>query len=226
MEWFDGYERRARLSPGLLMLLGPVFAGLVFGLGELPVVSSLIGLLSIVGAPVALAGWVRERGQRAQGELWASWGGPPTHVSLRGSNDIARRRRKKLSKLTHLKLTPGSSEEDLNQAVRMLIRLTQDKSQHPLVFEENRNYGFMRNLYGIRRYGIWLSAGSLAVVVMIGISTWAGLLDLELSLERFLVALVLEIAVIIFWWRYPTEERVRAASELYRDRLLESLDVL
>jgi hypothetical protein len=177
-----------------------------------------------MGLPFALADWVRRRGQQLQSRLWAEWGGNPVVVAVREHGLIAQRRRTALAKATNLPLDDPDHpefEEAAANAVRRLISATRDTSRYPVIFAENKAYGFARNLLAIRDIGIRISVIALiAGIILVGTS-----IELDgLSTFGTTLGAMVGAGAIAFWLWYPSEQGVRAAAEDYRDRLLEALD--
>jgi hypothetical protein len=220
----DSYSRTARLAPGLLLLLGPVAVGIGAGLPEWPAASGLAVAAVVTGLPVALADWVRRHGQQLQDRLWKKWGGNPVVVSLRQEGVIADQRRKALAEETELPVDDTNHpnfEHAAENAVRQLISACRDKSEYPLVFAENKAYGFARNLLAVRKVGVYVSSVSLVIgILLVGLSTNLS----ELSKGGVILGALSAAAILAFWIWYPSEERVQTAAHDYRDRLLEALD--
>lgn len=221
---FDSYSRTARLAPGLLLLLGPVAVAIGAGVREWPAASALAAIVGAMGLPLALAEWVRRRGQQLQVGLWARWGGNPVVAALRDDGLIARKRRDALAAATGLPLAEANHpdfEEAATNAVRQLISATRDTSRYALVFAENKAYGFARNLLALRPIGVLLSSaavvGGLALVAV-------SIRSQVLSTRGTTLGVAVAAVAVAFWLFYPSEERVRAAAHDYRDRLLEALD--
>jgi hypothetical protein len=106
-------------------------------------------------------------------------------------------------------------------AVRRLISATRDRSKYPLVFAENVSYGFARNLLGIRTIGIGVSlAALLAGVGLVAASAETDALTMRGTMSGSVVA----AAMLLFWVFFPSHDRVHAAHNDYRDRLLDALD--
>jgi hypothetical protein len=161
----DRYARKARLYPALLTLF-PVF---VTVMTLFPMLYESIGVaissLAIgCGVLMLLASNVRYLGRKKEQQLYEVWGGKPTTVWLRHSDrnlDALTKQRYHafLSKnIPDLKL-PTSNEETTNplgaddyyeSAVKWLLEYTRDKRKYPLVFEENINYGFHRNMLALK----------------------------------------------------------------------------
>lgn len=220
----DSYSRAARLAPGPLLLLGPFVLAVGAGLPKWPLVATLTSAGVTMGLSLALAEWVRRRGQRLQIRLWAAWGGNPVVTALREDGLVAQRRRKALAAATELPVDDPAHpdfDEAIDNAVRRLISATRDTSRYPLVFAENKAYGFARNLLAIRAIGLWASI--LTVCAGIGLSV-ASTRYSAIPALGCTIGTVVAVGAIVFWQSYPSEERVRAAAIDYRDRLLEALD--
>lgn len=221
----DEYSRTAQLAPGLLLLLAPAATAIGAGAAEWPAVTGLTGAAVVMGLPIALAEWIRRRGQRLQTELWNAWGGNPVVSSLRADGLIAERRRQALAQATGLPvndLTHPEFEEVANNAVKQLITRIRAVSQsYPLVFKENKAYGFARNLYASRRIGLRSSGVTIVAggVLMVASTHYAPIHTVGTGIGTGIAA-----AMTAFWIFYPSEERVRAAARDYRDRVLEALD--
>lgn len=221
---FDAYSRTAQLTPGLLLFLGPAAIAIGAGAPEWPVATTMIAAGAAMGLPVVLAEWVRRRGQRLQNELWAAWGGNPTVAALREEGLIAGQRRDALAAATGLPVDDPHHpqfEAAATNAVRRLISVTRPPAPYPLVFIENKAYGFARNLLAIRPDGVAVS--SLALVGGIALAVISVKVEV-LSTGSTVLGASAAAATTGFWLLYPSEMRVRAAAHDYRERLLEALD--
>ena len=111
-----------------------------------------------------------------------SWGGKPTTQLLRHSGPaktrVSREQwHKQISKI-YGKTLPTESEErenpegadnEYDAATRLLIEKTRDAKAYPFVYRDNVNYGFCRNLYALRRVGIFASCFCIAGMLGSGI---------------------------------------------------------
>jgi hypothetical protein len=146
------------------------------------------------GAPLLAVEWGRDGGWRRQSDLFASRDGPPTRTLLRfaGSTDqeAVAQRHELVTRATGVDLPtraeqeadPRKADAAYDAAVTALRELTRDKKQFPLVVRENAGYGFRRNLWGRKSYGIAVAlvvlvvAGGLIVAAAVGHETlsWKG----------------------------------------------------
>lgn len=238
MLWLDDYERRARLLPGLLVLLPIVAAAIVLGLHDVPLVSVLVGVLVSFGGPVVLADWVRERGLKLQERLFRDWNGAPTRRRIQwhapdAGSPLWRRRRAAVAGTTATELpdresedaSPESADANYEAAVGVARELLRDKQQFPLVYEENKGYGFKRNLLAMRPFGL-ASAGIsiLGAAVATGIDLLTGMIGF--MTVQMLFALLVPLLLMAFWAQYPGERRVKDAAERYADRFFTALETV
>lgn len=78
----DPYEQKARVFPGLLVVL-PLLVPLLWIFGpKNPILTTLLGLIVSCGAVYALASIARGMGKRLEEKLVARWGGMPTTLSV------------------------------------------------------------------------------------------------------------------------------------------------
>jgi hypothetical protein len=242
----DEYRRRARLQPMLLVLLPPCFViGMLVpeGLGTWGILTRLgaaavASLASAVGFTTLLEQLGRDQGKIKEPGLWASWGGAPTTQMLRHRernlcNPALRARyHRKLQQLVpDLRLPsaadetacPAAADQIYDAYVRYLIAQTRDREKFPLVLEENINYGFRRNLWGMRPVGIVLSAVASAM------SAYFLYLGLKFADPLWIAwaAVLIGSVCLLTWWLF----RIRRAwvfipAKAYAQRLLEACDVL
>lgn len=234
MVGFDEYDRKARLTPGLLAVLPLALLIVSLGLKRYPAIAVASGVLVAAGGAYLLTVLVRHLGRRIEPELWASWGGPPTTSLLRATgpsgNAVLRDGwRKAVEQLTGLQL-PSADEEradriradqTIEAAVRQILYLGQDQS-YPLVTKENIQYGFERNLYGMRWVGR-LVAGACVVALLLCLI--AG--PVELGGDRvpngaLVVGAVLDGLVLVAWCMVPSRDRTKLAADRYANQLLQA----
>ncbi|ARP69311.1 hypothetical protein LK07_05480 [Streptomyces pluripotens] len=234
MVWLDEYERRARLVPGLLAIFPVAILLSVLSLRQLPTVSYVMGAVVLIGTPVVVADIVRQQGRKAEKTLWASWGGPPTTAWLRlrepSDNEVQRDLwRKAVAEVSGVELlslraeraNSSRADQAIATAVGQVRDRTRDSEKFKLLFNENRNYGFARNLYGVRWIGRGISLGGVLVVG--AYMAWVSLgrhQDGITSENLFGVASCL--AFFIYWCVWPSPGRVREAANKYAQQLLQS----
>src|SRR6266567_6802462 len=179
MALLDAYERKARLTPGLLAFAPVAFAIATLGFKRFPAIAIAVGVLSAAGGTYALSILVGHLGRRAQAGLWDMWGGPPTTRFLRTreattnpvQRDAWRRAIETVTGVTLLSASaeaanPAMADNTILVAVDQIRRLGQD-TRYPLVTAENIQYGYERNLYGFRWAGRVISFTCTAALVLV-----------------------------------------------------------
>ena len=232
---FDFYTIQARLMPAYVTLL-PLAIGLQTWLPEGAILERLGAVLI---APtlftVLLAHLGRDRGFKLQNQLWSDWGGAPTTQLLRHRNPelnsvrrrLYHRQIKRLLPDLHMPspdeeiADPEAADQNYEAATRMLITMTRDRNKFPLVYKENVNYGFRRNLWGLRPYGLILTIiGLLICLVRISMSKHS-MTALEPNFDSYLASIVCLMMVGI-WGLWINTSWVRIPAEAYANRLLET----
>lgn len=242
---FDAYERRARLFPSLLvtfpfattmLLLKP--AAITSGFGK-----TLIAASGYAGVLYLLANIARAEGKKIQPRLLNEWEGWPSTILLRHRDSTLDAHTKgryhaALSKLVPISMPseqqeiadPESADAVYRSATNHLIELRRDK-EYRLIHDANAEYGFRRNILGMRRWGICVSAGT---AVLLGLmwamplqlegTTLARLLD-DLRIRWKLYALfIANVGALFFWAFYVRKAWVRQSAFDYALALFRTLE--
>jgi hypothetical protein len=216
----DAYNRKARVAPAVLAAL-PGVAFLIAAAVK-PTAESSPGAVVLAALTLLICTLVRDRGRRIEPGLWRAWGGPPTSVRLRwgppGTEAATRSLHQRVSATTDIDLPdaddqasmPDEAERLYEQAVLVLRERTRDPSAFPLVAAENAEYGFRRNLLGLRPLAL---AGAAITVTASGVMLAEGHLS-------FLVPAVASLVAGGVWFWLIGPSWVRLAAERYADRLL------
>ena len=208
----------------------------------LPLVVEEYGLLS--GLPVTLVSGLglgllmdqvgRDMGRKKQSRLFGKWGGMPTTVYLRHKdahiNPVSKSRYHTI--LTGLlpdlalpskeqeRKDPDQADAIYSSCADFLRERTRDKDRFPLVFQENCNYGFRRNLWCMRPIGTTLAVlGTLACFMILVCNIKTG--------QNFSIALICFTinAPLAFLWLFRfNPDWVQIAADAYARRLLEACD--
>ncbi len=180
----DPYNRRARLQPALFAIL-PVFSvGFLLYPDIEKTAATFIGILVFSGGSVWLTQIGRERGKKIEPQLFQAWGGKPSVTLIRHSdkriNSATKSRYHQFleKNVPHFQLPSQESEkqnpfaaDDLYQtAIDWLLSKTRDTTQFRLIFEENMNYGFRRNLYALKPVALIFDIVIIFALVMVTIS--------------------------------------------------------
>lgn len=234
----DAYNLRARLFPAFLVL-APVGLGVA---AWFPLDYQLLGTLGSLGATLGVATLLqqlaRDAGKRQGGDLFDQWGGPPSvqllSYAASGLNrqTLARYHTKLGLLCPELKL-PATPEEELarsadarivyGSANDYLLNNTRDKEKFSLLFEENMNYGFRRNLLGLKSHGVvCVLAGAAACAARLAWDWRTGAAVSEGAAGYAAVCVVL----LVVWLRVINDRWVRRAADAYARRLVACCDQL
>jgi hypothetical protein len=234
LKLFDHYSFRARLQPALLTLL-PAGVGIFAWTGPgVKWESALWTLFGTLGGTYFLAILARNLGKQIEPGLWQSWGGSPTTQLLRHTgtgNPVLRERwHKFLAKLLGKPLptqeeeqaNPKAADDIYNAGIQLLINKTRDTKKFHLIYKENVQYGYCRNLYAMRDMGITFSLLGLVA------SCAAGCWTVHVGEQKMYpwVCLAAE-ALFLVWWIFTIKASwVKVPAFAYAERLLESTENL
>jgi hypothetical protein len=228
------YWLQARLQPALLSLLPLLFGTIAFLGPDVRAPAIITGAFAAAGVTFLLGMIAGNRGKKAQVALYKLWGGPPTTLLLRhrgeANAELRERWHGQLSSLTGMSLpTLAVEEADAAKAdsryeavTRILIGKTNENKKFPAVFRDNVYYGFCRNLYGLKAFGIFCSSISIAasaLALVVAIRTHA----------NFIIpaaCLALSLGFLFVWIFIVNPAWVRISAFRYAQHLLESLEVL
>ena len=234
---FDSYGRKARLFPAFLTILPAlVLIGFYTSIFQLKYEHLIWGI--VAGAALYfLADLARRRGKVVEKALLKEWGGYPSKMLLRHSNKSIdmytkqRYHRRAETLISGLNI-PSEPEETLNpddadqryeSIVRYLLANTRDLSKFALLLKENINYGFRRNLLGLKPAAI-----SIRIILLLFI-LWLSkdnIVRLSLPNQPELGLLVAGFAEFMIWLFLVTKQNVRESADDYAKQLLASLDNL
>lgn len=225
----DRYTVTARFLPAIIVAM-PVGAAIHAWLPHpLTWTKGAATTVALAALAYILSHTTRTAGRRLEDKLWDRWGGSPTTQMLRHSDDsidpvTKARYHQALVKLGAVSNLPDPDAEHSNPAaaddcyagaVSWLQGRTRGHKEYPLVFEENVNYGFMRNLLACKP---WALAVSLISLSAIGAAFWFGRVPIVEAVIAGGVLLYLACAV--------TDRTLRYIADAYAYNLLEAVDDL
>ena len=231
----DIYTLRARYMPALISLLPlglliiAIFKEWYWGLFW-SVMTTSVGT-------ILLSHFGRDPGKKKESGLFEAWGGKPSTRLLRHrcseNKTVLMRRHKKLESLIQDIKLPEPDEEEKNPekadeiyeaCVSFLREKTRNKEIYNLVFEENCNYGFRRNLWGLKPFGVFLTViGLLLVALLIANKLYSK----SIPISPFMIIGGIGLLVFLIGWLFlVTKKWVRNVAETYAERLLATIDVL
>lgn len=228
---FDSYTWRARVLP-VYLTVAPVVLMIAATLPEglkLP----LAGASAVVFVPLSyfLSQIGSDFGKRLEPALWKSWGGPPTTRFLRHDNDEFNpaTRVRVHDRLRSLGLDiPTADQEETDgpralqlyaSAVDELRRLTRDTARFPLVYKGNAEYGFRRNMLGLKAFGVTLTLVAIAGTGWALLHEWRA--ESVLAQVPAVIGL-LTVGILLAWLVGVRSASVRITADRYANYLLEA----
>lgn len=114
------------------------------------------------------------------------------------------------------------NEDEYKTSIKWLKRQTRDKSKHSLIFEENINIGFCKNLYGLKCYGIVVSISLITILLVYSY------IKFELSIVtiplEIILSLCIDIMFLLIWIFAVNRKIINLTYKKYSLALLESCD--
>lgn len=238
----DPYERKARVTPGLLISL-PLLVPLVAVYGSKhAMLTAVLGVLAGCGAIFALANIARGRGKALEEKLVKQWGGLPTTVLLRHRNDFFDcHTKERYHEAIRTKLDidvpdaaaesadPEGADQAYMGAARRLRELTRGDGK--LLLKENIAYGFHRNMTAMKPLGIisCLFGATYGLFIAGALRQSKPYLDASKLFDPGLAAgltLLISGALLASWLFYFNASAVWRVGCVYAERLFESLPSL
>ena len=238
MKYLDEYAIKARLYPVAITMLPLVSIVVSWQSNELASMKTFIATVMSFGGGILLTQLGRDAGKSRQNLLFEKWGGKPTTLMLRysGTNteEFVDRLHLNISAVIPDIALPTKDDElcDKNRADRMydvavnaIIERTRDNSKYTLLFRENCNYGFRRNLWGLKKLGITISSlGSMAVAIMFFYTLYNSQLQ---NIDVIHVSsLALNLLLLYIWISTVSTNWVKTVADAYAYRLLGTTEVL
>ena len=239
---FDPYDRKARIAPALLCGL-PLFVSVVLLIPEIGATWAAVGgLVLYCGGAIFLVQVGRDRGKALEPKLYASWGGKPSVAMLRhadGRLSASTKNRYRvflqravpelaLASAEDERANPEEAEDEYESANSWLLARTSDRERFGLLFRENINYGFRRNVWALRPWAFGLEAAAMVVVGVVALDYWTGELTATIRAvgAEVWASLVLTVVHGLFFAFKICTGWVRLAAEAYAQQLLAACDVL
>lgn len=217
----DPYNRKARLLPALFTLL-PVLVTAVLLIQEFQSKwswSVAVGMVAYCGGAMLLTQLGRDCGKALEPKLFKAWGGKPSVAMLRHNDCHIQKATKaryhaflkrripglKLASPAQEKRSLVDADDGYSSATDWLLEQTRDLERFRLIFEENTNYGFRRNMLGLKCLALIIDGliilvllplvvifsldGNSSILQLVGIETWgvAATAVIHMSVFGFLV---------------------------------------
>ena len=233
------YEYKARYAPMMLIFV-PVF--LVAGIFSIEIKSFLplaFGSVFPTILPFFMAQVGRDRGKKLEPSLWLEWGGMPSIQVLRWRDRTINVLTKatlheKLQRLRPVDVPPTETIEQNDPAQADTIyeawsdyaRMnTRGTKENPLVFRELMNYGFRRNMLGLK-------GPAIVVLLLTGGALFGACAGRKHSFNpldfhpTFMYACIGLLIVLLIWLAIVNKNWVKTVSFEYAKRLYEAASKL
>ncbi len=234
----DSYSLKARYYPTVVVISPLCLLILSVSVGCWDLVQSLgVAAVSTLGLAFVMDQVGRDQGKKKENGLFRQWGGKPTTRILRHRDSCLdrptlRRYHERLGRLVKGVRMPTAGEEAEDAAAAdsiyescasFLRERTRDKKAFRLIFQENANYGFRRNLWGMKPAGVFLAA--VAPIVCSGISAWYLVNQMQ---EWWVAAIcaVISTVLLVLWVVRFKPSWVRTPADEYARQLVSACDAL
>lgn len=241
----DPYNRRARLQPALFVMLTILLIGLLLYPEIETRAATILTILAYFGGSILLTQMGRERGKKIEPNSFDVWSGKPSVALIRHRdtrlNSVTKSRYHQFlqKNIPHFKLpskdqekqSPSAADEIYQAATDWLLSKTRDTTKFRLIFEENMNYGFRRNLYALKPAALFLDfllgAGVIVVMAMQEAfkadDVFQSLTEIDSHLYIAFAVVILHILAMVF---VVTKTWVKTTADAYGQQLLAACDVL
>ncbi|TAK47200.1 MAG: hypothetical protein EPO23_12205 [Xanthobacteraceae bacterium] len=239
----DPYSRQARHFPGLLSVFPPLITALAWfpALLMSNIGTILLTIITSCGLLYLLGSWARTRGKKVEKRLLEEWGGWPTTIFLRHSGPLDPSTRGRYHTFLAANVPgivmPSAADEGADpkaadavyaSAVKCLKELVRKTA--PLVDKENAQYGFRRNLRGMKPIAITVcfvaAIGTLLAIALTAPTFMPA--DLAAAARNtpvpIWVAFAVDVVAIIGWVAIVNDAWIRQAGDQYADALLATCD--
>lgn len=236
---FDKYSLRARLYPASLVI-SPILILAYFLSNEYnqPLYFYITSIVAFPAITFFLSQIGRDRGKLKEHELYKSWGGKPTTIILRYKDNhldkfTKERYLETLSTLLPDLIIPNQRQEEekpieadevYESCGKFLISKTRDTQKYNLLFNENINFGFRRNLWGMK--AIAISVAIICILILLGIN-FIQTGDNKFNIKPSGITIISILSVYLIVWIFILNRKwVRIAGFAYAERLMESIDTI
>lgn len=238
----DRYDRKARLTPALLCGL-PLVASGVLLIPDVVAISGAIGIVVVYcGGSLLLIQISRDLGKKLEAQLYRLWGGKPSATMLRHTDcrlpKPTRDRYRSFLSRTVPNLTLASPQEEAanpeyadagyDSANSWLLEQTRDHSRFELVFAENMNYGFRRNLLALKPIAVGMDVIVSVLLILTAFTSWTGQIATTVTVLSWpwWASVTITGGHILLFGTYIRTHWVRMAAETYAQQLLAACDSL
>ncbi len=230
----DAYERAARLYPAFLAIAPASATSVLWAPDASALVRGAIGVVVTGGLTLLLMRFGRARGRAVQDRMVERDGGLASTLALRHRDRTVASASKEryhaflrsnglvIPERADEDADPAAADDQYRSAADWLRSQTRDIKMFPLLHAENRDYGFRRNLLGLKPLGLSLTLLSLIADVILLLAT-------SQRGTQWIAGTILAgtlIAASLMWIFMVTTPFVADASRSYTEQLLACCDLL
>lgn len=176
-QYFDHYVISARVKPAFFVVLPLAVTVMAWWPDAKELGGATLTFLVSFGVIGFLSNLISNRGNKLQTRLFTEWGGAPTTMLLRHSDDTldkhtkGRYHRQLENQIQGLKIPtrdeeladPVNADSCYTSATNFLREHTRDKKQYPMIYSDNVAYGYARNLLAMKFVGVLSAVIALAL---------------------------------------------------------------
>ena len=233
----DSYDRKARLYPALL-LIAPFVAVLTAAVSaKYSALQAIVAGAVSCGGAFLLTQLARDAGKNLEPKLFKEWGGLPSITIFRHRDSrfdritTARYHRAMASMVKPVKApteveeleNPPAADEVYAAWSNYLRTHTRDQKRFALLFKENINYGYRRNVLGLRPVAVAIAAAALVIAAARVWSVYSHTRNID---ELMVGAGVFSLSLLSLWLFRFSPDWVRVPADAYAHRLIETIDML
>lgn len=241
---FDTYSLNARVKPAFFIIFPIVLVVAVWFESSRTWGGGIVTFIISFGIISFAANQMSSKGNILQDKLFSKWGGAPTTIIMRHSDNRLDKYTKEryMQKLDAIipNFKPISldderkdlenSDEMYRTAANYLREHTRDIKKYPLIFKENISYGFSRNIRAFKVLGILSATSALTASMYL---TWYNYLkDINKAYEELIFSvpfinsglLIILLATLFFWVFFVTEKWVEIRAFAYAKSLYASCE--
>ena len=237
MGFLDAYIIQARLFPAILGIAPAIALATVAVTWDTFSLPQVITTTAVAVLFVGFSDIARRFGKRAERKLFRETGGRPVITLLRHSNrtfdEKTKSRYLKFLESMLGEISPTLEEENDTPLVangfhersgNWLRERTRDTARFKILFEENKTYGFRRNLFGVK----WPALILNLAVILICIQIISARIDFpnDPTLTQVFTVLVIAAIHACYFFLFVSENAVIEASDQYARQLILSCESL
>ena len=238
-KYFDEYSFNARVKPALFLVF-PIFISLLVLFEPSRTWTGFtVTFLVAFGVINFAANQMSAKGNVLQDKLFKKWGGAPTTIILRHTDNTidSVTKSRYMDRLALLisnfrpttpefeQANPERADELYRSASNYLREHTRNTAIYPLVFKENIAYGFARNIRAFKSLGIFITVSSLlgSLVITYLDATTLGIMSPRLVIQKisfpYLGLIAIHLSMLCAWVFLVTESWVKLRGVAYAKRL-------